>query len=72
MSSSCILTYVEQHQTTIALTVAWLFSAICSSQPPLDASAGYYRTWMHNVIQTIAANPSKLRLPPIEKPEIKA
>jgi hypothetical protein len=39
----------------------WLFSAACSSLPPLPEKAGFMLTWLHNFLQAVAGNINKIR-----------
>jgi hypothetical protein len=60
------------HQTTISLGAAWLFSAACSSMPPLPPNAGYYKTWAHDLLLMASANLNKVRgNPPAPQPQEK-
>jgi hypothetical protein len=53
--------FIVAHRTPIALAALWLFSATCSSMPPLSKDAGYYTTWAHDLMQAIAANLNKIQ-----------
>lgn len=52
---------ILDHFTIIALASGWLFSAFCSSMPPLPDKAGYKLTWLHNFLQFCAANLNKVK-----------
>lgn len=55
--------YILANRTLIALGAAWGFSAIVSTMPPLPTNAGYWSTWVHNLLQTVAANLNRVRTP---------
>ena len=48
------------HAPEILLAAGWLFSALCSSMPPLPDKAGYLLVWMHNFLQAVAGNINKI------------
>jgi hypothetical protein len=58
-----MIAFWQAHQTTIALTLAWLFSAGMSTMPPLESNAGYWTTWSYRFLQAVAANVNKLSSP---------
>lgn len=51
--------FIVAHQTPISLFLAWNFSAMMSSLPPLDPKAGYFTRWIHDYLQLLAANLNK-------------
>jgi len=54
-----LVAFFLAHQTTITVGAFWLFSALCSTMPPLKPDAGYFTTWAHDLLQAIAANLNK-------------
>lgn len=48
------------HKAEIALAGAWMFSALCSSMPPLPDKAGFVLTWAHSFLQAVAGNINKI------------
>ena len=44
---------------TLWLACGWLFSAFCSTMPPLSDNAGYWTRWAHDFLQAVAANFNK-------------
>lgn len=43
---------------------AWaIFAAVVDSMPPLPASASYWLTWMHNALQAMSLNFSRIQRP---------
>jgi len=54
--------FLENREVIEALGVPayWLFSAACSSMPPLREGAGYGLTWAHNFLQAVAGNINKI------------
>lgn len=52
--------FIVAHHTAITLSVAWLFSAFCSTMPALPQDAGYFTKWAHDFLQTAAANVGKV------------
>jgi hypothetical protein len=56
-----ILQYLVAHQTLIALTLAWNFSAFTNSMRPLSPNAGYWTGTIHDYLQVVGANLNKLQ-----------
>jgi hypothetical protein len=53
--------FVVAHHTVLTLGGAWVFSAACSTMPPLRPDAGYFVTWLHDLMQAIAANLNRVK-----------
>jgi hypothetical protein len=53
--------FLLDNKTPILLAAGWIFSAGCSSMPPLPDKAGYLLTWAHNFLQAVAGNINKIR-----------
>lgn len=52
--------FILQHHTAIAVVGLWLFSALCSTMPPLNENASYFARWAHDFLQIAAANVYKI------------
>lgn len=52
--------FLLAHAPEILLAAGWLFSALCSSMPPLPDKAGYLLTWAHSFLQAVAGNINKI------------
>jgi hypothetical protein len=58
---SALEQYIITNHTLILLGLGWLFSAIVSTMPPIKPDAGYWTTWLHNLLQVLGANLNKVK-----------
>lgn len=59
-----LIQFVMAHSTAISLFLAWNFSALLSSMPPLPPNAGWFARLFYDYAQIVAANLNK-------RPEVK-